>query len=244
MPYMCALCQKNKSDSTQPKLLAGPMLSKQYTVCPQCYDKIKALQSFRGLKTYQVESSLTYIKPLLSRVSNNEIRAFFDDLNDKIENYAEYSAREERSKKELHDKAISLPVTTADIHTPYEIIAPIIFTTTNRGVFSSAFTELKRKYEESPYKDILVMPTHSPYKSGAGLGVALGSLLDLSFSFEGNVGHRWFDLAFYMCVAEMKMRAIQLGGDAIIGMHLDFDLDTTDWGAFYLQMYGTVVKFN
>ena len=34
-----------------------------------------------------------------------------------------------------------------------------------------------------------------------------------------------------------------LGADAIIGMRQDIDLDTNQFQAFYLQMYGTAVKF-
>ncbi len=39
------------------------------------------------------------------------------------------------------------------------------------------------------------------------------------------------------------MRAAALGADAIIGMRQDIDLDTNGFSYFYLQMYGTAVKF-
>jgi uncharacterized protein YbjQ (UPF0145 family) len=34
-----------------------------------------------------------------------------------------------------------------------------------------------------------------------------------------------------------------LGADAVIGMRQDIDLDTNGFQFFYLQMYGTAVKF-
>lgn len=89
----------------------------------------------------------------------------------------------------------------------------------------------------------MITPELSPTNKFDG-GVYLVSLLDTSFEFEGSIGQSGFDRAFYMCVAEMKMRAYQLGGNAIIGMKMDFDLDTTNASSFYLQMYGTVVKIN
>ena len=39
------------------------------------------------------------------------------------------------------------------------------------------------------------------------------------------------------------MRAEKMGADAIIGMHQDIDMDTNHFQYFYLQMYGTAVKF-
>ena len=75
-------------------------------------------------------------------------------------------------------------------------------------------------------------------------GVLLLSLFDVANGYEGDVGQNYFDIAYYMSIAEMKIRARQLGGDAIVGLRMDFDLDTTNMSAFYLQMYGTVVKKN
>ena len=48
---------------------------------------------------------------------------------------------------------------------------------------------------------------------------------------------------FFVAVQELKKRAGLLGADAIIAMRQDIDLDTTAFQFFYLQMYGTAVKF-
>ena len=42
---------------------------------------------------------------------------------------------------------------------------------------------------------------------------------------------------------ELKKRAARMGADAVIGMRQDIDLDTNAFTYFYLQMYGTAVKF-
>ena len=60
---------------------------------------------------------------------------------------------------------------------------------------------------------------------------------------EWSVGQSDFELAFYCAVQELKKRGSMLGADAIVGMRQDIDLDTNAFAYFYLQMYGTAVKF-
>ena len=115
---------------------------------------------------------------------------------------------------------------------------------TNRGIFSSAFGNLILKYRDPIFNKLLLRIDYSPSKSDkAELAGNILSLFDLSFGYEGNVGQGSFDSAFYICLAELKIRAAQLGGDEVIGMRMDFDLDTTDRACFYIQMYGTVIKY-
>ena len=44
-------------------------------------------------------------------------------------------------------------------------------------------------------------------------------------------------------VEELKKQAARIDADAVIGMRQDIDLDTNGFTYFYLQMYGTAVKF-
>lgn len=60
---------------------------------------------------------------------------------------------------------------------------------------------------------------------------------------EFSVGQGDFEKAFFVAVQELKKRAIIVGADAIICMRQDIDLDTNAFQYFYLQMYGTAVKF-
>ena len=156
---------------------------------------------------------------------------------DDEETYQTKISKEENQSILLAKK---IQVTTTDIHNKYEIIAPIIYNTTNRGVFSSLYKKLLSKYKNTQYEELLSFPSLSPQTKTDGM--ALLTLFDLSAGFEGTVGQQSFDLAFYMSIAEMKLRASELGGNAIVGLKIDFDLDTTNFGCFYLQMYGTVVK--
>ena len=58
-----------------------------------------------------------------------------------------------------------------------------------------------------------------------------------------SVGQNDFNKAFFIVVEELKKRAARMGADAVIGMRQDIDLDTNAFTYFYLQMYGTAVKF-
>jgi uncharacterized protein YbjQ (UPF0145 family) len=60
---------------------------------------------------------------------------------------------------------------------------------------------------------------------------------------EFSVGQSDFDKAFFIAVQELKKRAAMVGADAVIGMRQDIDLDTSGFQFFYLQMYGTAVRF-
>lgn len=151
--------------------------------------------------------------------------------------------REQEQKQNL--QAISrIVVSTVDLAAPYDAIMPIMFNTTNRGVFTSVYERLVNKYSSPPYAQMLQRPAGSSLASGraAELGAALFSLFDVREGFEGSIGQAGFDVAFYIGLAELKTRAYELGADAVVGMRMDFDLDTNNRAAFYLQMYGTAVK--
>lgn len=75
--------------------------------------------------------------------------------------------------------------------------------------------------------------------------IELFSTGDISASTKdllGN-GHSQFDEAFFISVEELKKRAYYMGADAIIGMKEELNLDTNGFQHFYMQMYGTAVKF-
>ncbi|MPM81512.1 hypothetical protein SDC9_128565 [bioreactor metagenome] len=60
---------------------------------------------------------------------------------------------------------------------------------------------------------------------------------------EWSVGQTDFEKAFFVATEELKKRAEMVGADAVVGMHQDIDMDTNGFAYFYLQMYGTAVKF-
>ena len=123
-------------------------------------------------------------------------------------------------------------VTTGDIKQDYQIIGPIYFQISNKGLFSNALSKLVKQYET----EIIDM------KRSGQMGE---DRADWGFLYgEWSVGQSDFEKAFFVSVEELKKRAALLGADVIIGMRQDVDLDTDSFQYFYLQMYGTAVKLS
>lgn len=121
-------------------------------------------------------------------------------------------------------------VTTGDLKESYEIVGPVYFQVSNKGLFSSALSKLVKQYEI----EIAQM------KKQGQLGEARA---DWGFLYgEFSVGQSDFEKAFFVAVQELKKRASLIGANAIICMRQDIDLDTNTFQFFYLQMYGTAVK--
>jgi uncharacterized protein YbjQ (UPF0145 family) len=121
-------------------------------------------------------------------------------------------------------------VTTGDLTEAYEIIGPVYFQVSNKGLFSNELERLTTYYNS----EIQQMRSQGQ----------IGNLrTDWGFLYgEYSVGQSYFERAFFVAVQEIKKRAMLLDADAVIGMRQDIDLDTTGFQHFYLQMYGTAVK--
>ncbi len=196
-------------------------------LCKKCYDELMAEINAKEKKERELQK-LNLISIREKQREDRELQREYRELQ----------------KLNLISIAERISVTNCDSSKPYEVIGPIMFNTTNRGIFSSAFGNLVSKYRDPVFNKLLLKIDYSPSKSdNAELAGNILSLFDFSFGYEGNVGQSSFDSAFYICLAELKIRAAQLGGDEIIGMRMDFDLDTTDRASFYIQMYGTVIKY-
>lgn len=130
-------------------------------------------------------------------------------------------------------EATKIIVTTGDLKKDYEIIGPVYFQISNKGFFSSPLTTLLKKYKDkiAAMKKEGMIP-----KDKNDWGFLYGE-------WSVDKGQNQFDQAFFIAVEELKIRAAMLGADAIISMRQDIDLDTTGFQFFYLQMYGTAIKF-
>lgn len=144
---------------------------------------------------------------------------------------AEERAAEAKQKAvEYRQKVNGVIVTTGDLKDNYEIIGPVFFQVSNKGIFSSTLSELVNKYSA----EIEEMKNHALMSERRS---------DWGFLWgEYSVGQNDFEKAFFVATQELKKRAVMLGGDAVVSMRQDIDLDTSGFQYFYLQMYGTVVK--
>ena len=139
-----------------------------------------------------------------------------------------------RAMTDLEGVAMSqaMIVTTGDVKHAYEVIGPVYFQVSNKGIFSSALSKLVKQYSTEI----------AEAKKQGQVGVARTDWGALYGEFS--VGQGDFEKAFFVAVEELKKRAALVGADAIIGMRQDIDLDTNTFQFFYLQMYGTAVRFS
>lgn len=133
--------------------------------------------------------------------------------------------------REVKERAKTVSVTTGDLRQEYEILGPVYYQISNKGMFSNALEDLKDRYR-----------VQLEHRKRAGLLSDTGSASLDPLSRELSLGHEDFEAAFFIAVEELKIRAALLGADAIVAMRQDIDIDTTGFSYFYLQMYGTAVK--
>lgn len=159
-----------------------------------------------------------------------------DYKKEMIKSKAAKEAAEERAAEakqraaEYRQKVNAVIVTTGDLKEDYEIIGPVFFQVSNKGIFSSTLSELVNKYSaeiEEMKNNALMSERRTDW------GFLWG---------EYSVGQNDFEKAFFVATQELKKRALMLGGDAVVCMRQDIYLDTNGFQYFYLQMYGTVVK--
>lgn len=128
-------------------------------------------------------------------------------------------------------RSSTMLVTTGDLKREYDVIGPVYFQVSNKGLFSNAFLKLVKQYE-------------SELADAKKQGQVAAPQVDWGFLYgEFSVGQSDFEKAFFVAVQELKKRAALVGADAVVGMRQDIDLDTATFQFFYLQIYGTAVKF-
>lgn len=164
----------------------------------------------------------------------------------------EYSGEPLSDLKHRHDliQIQKIFVTTTDIKREYDIIGPVFYQINDAGSGKMIFQKQKE------YRSVInaLKDQNQLVNQNASITESIGALSgmielfstgDISASTKdllGN-GHNQFDEAFFISVEEIKKRAYYMGADAIIGMKEELNLDTNGFQHFYMQMYGTAVKF-
>jgi len=143
------------------------------------------------------------------------------------------SSRENYADVLMNSAQGRIIVSTGDIPYLYEIVGPIYFQVSNRGLFGSKYGRLEKKYRD------YFRQQRTDTNEYRGRGIDDLVLLTVG---EWSMNGTQFEKAFYMGVEEMKASAAKLRADAIIHLRQDVDLDTNGFQYFYLQMYGTAVR--
>ena len=123
-------------------------------------------------------------------------------------------------------------VTTGDLQERYEVIGPVYYQINNRPMGFSGKSKLSIK--ESEYAEIA-----RNNRESSGIGLVSALFMPVA---EFGPGDSKFTTAFYIAVEELKKQAQRMGGDAVVAMRQDIDIDSNGFQYFYLQMYGTAVK--
>ena len=111
--------------------------------------------------------------------------------------------------------------TSGDLKQDYEIISPIFLQIANRGILKNHLDKLALKHKIF-LEDLTTK----------------GILSDKHIDTTGQD----MEKAFYIALEELKSKAQKIGGDALIYLRYDTDILQTS-SDFYLQLYGTAVKF-
>lgn len=220
--------------------------------CPNCG---KTVSRLKGNKD---NCSNCNGKMIQTPIDVEEWKALTDDKKESIKleissyGVPEYSGEPLSDLKHRHDliQIQKICVTTTDIKREYDIIGPVFYQINDAGSGKMIFQKQK-EYRSviNALKDqnqLVNQNTSITESIGALSGmIELFSTGDISASTKdllGN-GHNQFDEAFFISVEELKKRAYYMGADAVIGMKEELNLDTNGFQHFYMQMYGTAVKF-
>lgn len=220
--------------------------------CPNCG---KTVSRLKGNKD---NCSNCNGKMIQTPIDVEEWKALTDDKKESIKleissyGVPECSGEPLSDLKHRHDliQIQKIFVTTADIKREYDIIGPVFYQINDAGSGKMIFQKQKE------YRSVInaLKDQNQLVNQNASITESIGALSgmielfstgDISASTKdllGN-GHSQFDEAFFISVEELKKRAYYMGADAIIGMKEELNLDTNGFQHFYMQMYGTAVKF-
>lgn len=220
--------------------------------CPNCG---KTVSRLKGNKD---NCSNCNGKMIQTPIDVEEWKALTDDKKESIKleisfyGVPEYSGEPLSDLKHRYDliQIQKIFVTTTDIKREYDIIGPVFYQINDAGSGKMIFQKQKE------YRSVInaLKDQNQLVNQNASITESIGALSgmielfstgDISASTKdllGN-GHNQFDEAFFISVEELKKRAYYMGADAIIGMKEELNLDTNGFQHFYMQMYGTAVKF-
>lgn len=109
-------------------------------------------------------------------------------------------------KKREVEKTPDIIVITCDLKEDYEVVAPVYFQLSNKGVFSSTYSRLATEYS-------------SKLQQLKEQGMLANRKADWGFLYgEYSVGQNDFDRAFYIAVEELKKQAARIDADAVISI--------------------------
>lgn len=201
----CRICGKNFG------LIGGYMeefTGERLNVCVDCIKK------FRQISEEDSSRVRTIVDDLISSCNNEKTLPILKKYKAKAVADSQMKEQIAIMKKREVEKTPDIIVTTCDLKEDYEVVAPVYFQLSNKGVFSSTYSRLAAEYS-------------SKLQQLKEQGMLANRKADWGFLYgEYSVGQNDFDRAFYIAVEELKKQAARIDADAVISMRQDIDLDT------------------
>lgn len=147
-----------------------------------------------------------------------------------------------RSAKIRPDEIV---VTSADLHTPYEVVGMVCFTVGTRGEMRTAFEALKGGIAYKLGKKA------GQVSQAKGVGQLIGGV---GFDSDGNVGLTGqyagasfnssdLEIAFHIAVNQLQLRASYINANAVVAFRYDIDFDSNaNVLNFMATAFGTAVR--
>lgn len=223
--------------------------------CPSCKINLLSLGYERGqwytlsreerdqVSTFVIDKDDSGIAKLAGAEGDDWERLSYDE---KLKAVLLAKEKRRQQEEEILNRAPNVTVTTVDLHEDYEILGPVFFQINDAAggkMFSSYLEKHKAHLINLGKRNQLTGDRAGNFESFAYVlnlaSLILGGGQDRDLT--GN-NHALFDAAFFIAVEELKVRTALLGGDAIVGLRQEFNLDTNGFQHFYLQVCGTAVK--
>lgn len=182
----CRICGKNFG------LMGGYMeefTGERLNVCVDCIKK------FRQISEEDSSRVRTIVDDLISSCNNEKTLPILKKYKAKAVADSQMKEQIAIMKKREVEKTPDVIVTTCDLKEDYEVVAPVYFQLSNKGVFSSTYSRLAAEYS-------------SKLQQLKEQGMLANRKADWGFLYgEYSVGQNDFDRAFYIAVEELKKQA-------------------------------------
>lgn len=122
-------------------------------------------------------------------------------------------------------------ITTGDIEQKYQLLGPVFYHISNKGLFSNQLAKLIKKHNEDIQKF---------NSQGGSFYDSDWSIVYGSHYLQNNDEQ---EAAFIISLRELSSKAENLGADAVINMRCDIKFEVSGFQGFSLHIFGTAVKF-
>ena len=137
----------------------------------------------------------------------------------------------------------NVAITTADLKEPYKVVGPIMNYLSNMGVYADDYAQIKARYAKPPYDQLLITIAEFTEKNEDACKTAQRLFYGaINRNEEIQEFQSELDTAAGICLAQLKLRAAAIGANAVVGVRIETEIDTSAPNLFFIKVYGTAVS--